>query len=170
MTTSADDLQSFLDLSSALTGFSEFRLRGTGQAESYLATVRSIVGDGPVDELLRRYQDIDDETGDDPPEHDRSLRARILSDERLGPIARNLIKLWFVGTWYQLPTAWRTAFGAADVDVTFVVSPAAYTEGLLWPTIGANPPGAKGPGYASWTGPPRIPEIPARKVAARGRR
>ena len=26
-----------------------------------------------------------------------------LSDERLGPMARNIVKLWFVGTWYELP-------------------------------------------------------------------
>jgi hypothetical protein len=38
-----------------------------------------------------------------------------------------------------------------------VVSAASYTEGLLWPTIGANPNGAKAPGYASWAQPPRIP-------------
>jgi len=34
------------------------------------------------------------------------------------------------------------------------VSPASYTEGLLWPTIGANPPGAKAPGFGTWAYPP----------------
>lgn len=169
MATVTDGLQSFLELSSAITGFSEFRLRGTGQAESYLATVRSVVGDRPVDELLRRYRLIREDAGDDPEGHDRSLRAQVFSDERLGPIARNIIKLWFVGTWYQLPSAWRDAFGTSERDVTFVVSPVAYTEGLLWPTIGANPPGAKGPGYGTWAEPPRIPDVPNRRGPARYR-
>ncbi len=154
-----DDLQSFLKLSSTLTGFNEFQLTGTGQAEAFLATAREVVGGGPVDELLRRYDRISADAGDDVERLHRSLRADILSDELLGPIARNLIKLWFVGTWYQLPSAWRDAFGTSERDVTFVVSPASYTEGLLWPAIGANPPGAKGPGYATWADPPRIPDF-----------
>jgi hypothetical protein len=158
MATATDELQSFLQLSSTITGFSEFRLRGTGEAESYFATVRSVAGDNAVEELLVRYRRITEDAGDDLERHHRSLRAQILSDEWLGPIARNIIKLWFVGTWYQLPTAWRDSFGTAEQDVTFVVSPAAYTEGLLWPTIGANPPGVKGPGYGTWAEPPRIPE------------
>ncbi|WP_411075768.1 hypothetical protein [Streptomyces sp. cmx-4-7] len=36
----------------------------------------------------------------------------------------------------------------------FVVSPDAYTEGLLWRAIGAHPSGAKAPGYGSWASPP----------------
>jgi hypothetical protein len=159
MATVTDDLQSFLELSSTLTGFTEFQLTGTGQAEAFLATAREVVGGGPVDELLRRYDRISGDAGGDVERLHRSLRADILSDELLGPIARNLIKLWFVGTWYQLPTAWRDAFGTSERDVTFVVSPASYTEGLLWPALGANPPGAKGPGYATWADPPRIPDF-----------
>ncbi len=159
MATTPDDLRSFLKLSSTLTGFNEFQLMGTGQAEAYLATARGVVGGGPVDELLRRYDRISADASDDVERLHRSLRADILSDELVGPIARNLIKLWFIGTWYQLPSAWRDAFGTSERDVTFVVSPASYTEGLLWPAIGANPPGAKGPGYATWADPPRIPDF-----------
>ena len=51
---------------------------------------------------------------------------------------------------------WTESFGALENDVTFVVSPAAYTEGLLWRAIGARPHGAKAPGYGSWAAPPRI--------------
>lgn len=152
----SEPLQTFVQLSAALTGFSAFRLLGTGQAESYLAAIRSVVGDDLVDELLERYRRISAHTGD---ELSRLLRAQVFSDERLGPVARNVVKLWFVGTWYQLPSSWRDAFGTAEGDVTFVVSPASYTEGLLWPAIGANPPGAKAPGYGTWAEPPRIPEV-----------
>ena len=40
--------------------------------------------------------------------------------------------------------------------ITSTVTAASYQEGLLWPAIGANPPGAKAPGYGSWAQPPRI--------------
>jgi hypothetical protein len=149
--TAADRLERFLAFSADVTAFTVFQLRGTGQAEAYLHAVVDVVGEALVDDLLERHHALGDGDLDD------LLRREIFSDERLGPIARNVVKLWFVGTWYELPAAWRESFGALEGDVTFMVSATAYTEGLLWPAIGANPPGAKGPGYGSWAGPPRIP-------------
>jgi hypothetical protein len=90
---------------------------------------------------------------------DREIRVTILGDEMLGPVARNLIKLWYVGSWYQMPSDWRETHGGAESDCDFVVSPAAYTEGLLWPAIGANPQGAKPHGYGMWALPPRIKAV-----------
>ncbi|MES2570213.1 MAG: hypothetical protein V4710_09195, partial [Verrucomicrobiota bacterium] len=91
---------------------------------------------------------------------EKGMRGAILSDEKLGPIARNLIKLWYIGTWYQLPAAWRERHGMIAEDRTFIPSPSSYVEGLLWPAIGAHPPGAKAPGYGSWTTAPEIPSSP----------
>lgn len=149
-------IEDFLSLSAALSGFSVFRLRGTGQATAYLSAVSDVVGGETLSELLSRFRAVREEAAGSEEAFQRLLRVRVLSDEKLGPIARNVIKLWYVGTWYELPRAWCDAFGARERDVTFVVSPAAYTEGLLWPAIGANPPGAKGPGYGTWADPPRI--------------
>jgi hypothetical protein len=149
-------IDDFLALSAVLTGYSRFRLLGTGVAELYLSTVTDVVGSSTVKELLGAFARARNGAGSDDAALERLLRAEILSDEKLGPIARNVIKLWFVGTWYQLPPEWRDAFGTHDKDATFVASPTAYTEGLLWPTIDANPSGAKGPGYGTWAYPPRI--------------
>ena len=146
----------FLGLSATLTGYSQFRLLGTGQADPYLETVRAAVGDEILSELLMAYTKVDGDADGDPAVLDRGLRERVLSDDKLGPIARNVIKMWFVGTWYELPQEWRDRYAVREPVVTHVVSPASYTEGLLWPTIGANPPGAKGQGFASWVGPPKI--------------
>ncbi len=155
------EFQDFLAFSSTVTGFTKFQLSGTGQAELYFSTVIDVVGEATVSELLQAFRGVRDEAREDDAalnlDEDGLLCARILSDEKLGPVARNIIKLWFVGTWYQLPYEWREAFGALEKDTTFVASPVAYTEGLLWPTIGANPSGAKGPGYGTWSAPPRIP-------------
>jgi hypothetical protein len=152
--TKEDLLRRFLAFSAEVTAFSPFDLLGTGQAESYLASVTGVVGEGVLGELLDAYAAVDGEAGDD---RKARLYRDIFSDEKLGPVARNIIKMWYVGAWYELPPEWTESFGALDGDVTFFVSPAAYTEGLLWRAIGANPPGAKAPGYGSWAAPPRIP-------------
>jgi hypothetical protein len=145
----------FLDLSARLTAFTAFELQGTGQAEPYLATAEAAIGEDVLGELLTAYERL--QGRQDGAAVDRLVRREILADAKLGPIARNIIKLWYIGTWYELPSAWRELFGTREQDFTHVVSPAAYTEGLLWPTIGANPNGAKAPGYGSWAEPPRIP-------------
>jgi hypothetical protein len=151
-----EDMAAFLALSATLTGYSRFRLLGTGQAEPYLATTRRAVGDDVLRDLLTISTAVEDDAAGDELALDRALRARILSDDRLGPIARNMIKMWFIGTWFQLPQDWRDSHAEREPDATHVVSPASYTEGLLWPTIGANPPGAKGQGFGTWAEPPVI--------------
>jgi hypothetical protein len=147
----------FLALSEDLTAFRQVDLLGTGQAHPYLDAIVGVVGEGIVDELLDAYERVRaSAVGGD---RTAALRRELLSDEKLGPIARNVIKLWFVGIWYELPGGWRDSFGMLEGDFTFMVSPEAYTEGLLWPTIGANPNGAKAPGYGSWAQPPQIPAV-----------
>jgi hypothetical protein len=145
-------LERFLSLSARLTAFSTFELRGTGNLEDYVDTVARVVGDDMLDAMLAAYERAEAASGDDA-----ALRRELLSDDRLGPIARNTIKLWYSGIWFELPKCWRDAFGAREDDYLFTVSASAYTEALLWPAIGANPAGAKAPGWASWTGPPQIP-------------
>lgn len=154
-----DRRRAFLAFSATVTGFTAFELEGTGQAEAYLETCDAVVGDRTVDALLEAYDRLKSDLDNEPLAGERRLRREVLSDEKLGPVARNIIKLWYVGTWYELPPAWSEAFGAREKNYAFVVSPAAYTEGLLWPAIGANPAGAKAPGYGSWAAPPRIPAV-----------
>lgn len=145
----------FLAFSAEVTAFTTFELLGTGMADAYLAAVTNVVGEATLQQLLSAWNGVR-ESG---PAMEDNLRREIFGDEKLGPIARNIVKLWYIGTWYQLPYAWTQAYGPLENDVTFVVSPAAYTEGLLWPAIGAHPPGAKAQGYGSWATPPVIPEI-----------
>lgn len=155
MSNSPSSMEGFMALSRDLTAFSIFELRGTGQADAYLKAVTDVVGPEILDDLVRAHAAID---ASDQAQREAQIRRHILGDPRLGPIARNIIKLWFVGVWYQLPRAWAKAYGERPKDSTFAVSASAYTEGLLWKTIGANPPGAKSPGYGSWADPPRIPD------------
>ncbi|MCC9307367.1 hypothetical protein LN042_09665 [Kitasatospora sp. RB6PN24] len=153
--------EEFLHLSVDLTAFEETELLGTGLAHQYLAKVRAACGGEVVSALLdahraARADAADGVGGHDPAVLDRALRHRIFSDDRLGPVARNVIKLWYAGMWYGLPPEWTDCYGARTAAETATVTAASYQEGLLWPAIGANPPGAKAPGYGSWAQPPRI--------------
>jgi hypothetical protein len=87
------------------------------------------------------------------------MRREVFGHEKLGPIARNIIKLWYIGIWEPLPQHWIERYGPLDTNTGFMVNESAYTEGLLWVAIGANPPGAKAPGYGSWAHPPQIPDF-----------
>src|ERR1043165_1851108 len=91
----------FVAVSAALTGFDRVELLGTGVAALYLATLDKWVGADIAGDLLR--------FGTDPPPDERTVRAGILSDAKLGPVARNLMALWYNGTWSPLPSAWYRA-------------------------------------------------------------
>jgi hypothetical protein len=143
---------SFLALSIDLTGFTSFALQGTGLAQDYMATAVKMVGEPILNELLGAHRRI--ATGA-PDTRGVEIRRQIMGDEKLGPIARNIIKMWYIGIWEALPLEWVERYRPTMEDAGFMVSGAAYREGLLWLAIGANPPGAKGPGYGSWALPPR---------------
>lgn len=149
----------FLALSSELTAFSAIDLQGTGQAGTYLSLVVRVVGEDLLGELLDAYDRAVCAAGPDRHARGELLSRDIFGDEKLGPIARNIIKLWYVGIWYELPAEWVESFGALEHDGTFTAAPSAYAEGLLWRAIGAHPPGARAPGYGSWAAPPTIPPI-----------
>lgn len=150
-------IQQFLAFSAEMTAFTEFDLLGTGLANDYLAAVVKVVGPDLVAELLAAYDSLAGTSGDD---RTAGLRKKILGDEKLGPIARNIIKIWYSGLWFELPKTWTDNYGALENNILFAVSGPAYTEALVYKAIGANPPGAKGPGYGSWSLKPNIPPVP----------
>ncbi|MFF8926181.1 hypothetical protein ACF1AO_02855 [Streptomyces longwoodensis] len=164
----APSFEDFLALSVDLTAFEETDLLGTGMAHPYFAKVRAACGDEAVTALLDAHRKARTEASGAPGRHprapldrdefDRALRYRIFSDDRLGPVARNVIKLWYAGMWYALPPEWTDRYGAHAAAGTSTLGAASYQEGLLWRAIGANPQGAKAPGYGSWAQPPRIAE------------
>jgi len=140
----------FVAVSAALTGFDRVELLGTGVAPLYLATLDKWVGPDIAGDLLG--------FGTDPLPDERTVRAGILSDAKLGPVARNLMALWYNGTWSPLPSAWYRAYGAeipngpdvAALPPTYVVSGQAYIESLVWAAANTHPMGAKQPGYGTW--------------------
>lgn len=146
--------EQFVTFSAEVTGFTSFELYGTGLADDYLAAVIKVVGERSLGELLDAYSKI---TVDQGELRTSRIRREVFGHEKFGPIARNIIKLWYIGIWEPLPQRWVERYGPLDTNTGFMVNESAYTEGLLWVAIGANPPGAKAPGYGSWAYPPQIP-------------
>ena len=144
----------FLDFSVALTGFSKFNLLGTGQAELYYSTIEQNIGNELLQELLQTFHNLDlkAKSANDQSILDKGISFDILDSKKFGAIACNIIKLWYVATWYPIPQTGQDS----NSQKPFIVSPQAYPEGLLWSAIGVNPPAAKAPGYGTWSEKPSV--------------
>jgi len=137
-------MEKFLGLSAVLTGFGRVELFGTAMATTYLQTLDTALPKGVVDELLAAY---------DPGVAQDAIEAavnRMLEDPKLGPVARNLMVLWYCGSWTCLPDGWCAAYGPSRLDVSRVLSADAYQAGLQWIVAGAHPAGARQQGFGAW--------------------
>lgn len=141
-------LETFLDLSVCLTGFDLVRLQGTAMGGAYLDACDGIVTPAFMDALFSTFRALPEGEG-----LETALSSHILDDTRFGPVARNIMVLWYCGTWKQLPPEWRADHVASPADVDHLVSADAYLTGLQWTVVGAHPAGAMPPGYASWAAP-----------------
>jgi hypothetical protein len=146
-------LEEFLDLSVTLTGFERVELQGTGVASEYYAALRAGAGEACVRGLLAEFAALKQKHSH-PDALEQAVQAAFWQDAVHGPVAKNIVQMWYLGQWLQLPDAWRAANGVHAGDVTRVVSAAAYTEALVWRAAGTHPQGAKQPGYGTWSFPP----------------
>jgi hypothetical protein len=122
-------LERFVEISSAITGYEVTTLWGTGQAEEYFTHVRDQIGEARMTGFIA--QEVDAQA---------VMQGNYLVE------ARAIIKLWYLGTWHM---------GAVPAGtVTFRISPQAYVNSLAWTAMGGHPQGAKQPGYGSWSVPP----------------
>ena len=143
-----DSLELFLSLSASLTGFDRVDLLGTGLAQEYYQQVVSAVGETISQGLWAVVQKLPARANN---AQDTAIRKDVLSSPKFGPIARNIIQLWYSGQWNGLPQAWRNQYGVNPSDVTHITSTAAYQQGLIWKTMSSHPDGAKQPGFGSWS-------------------
>ena len=125
----------FAELSAFLTGYGRVELTGTGLTGLYLQTLDAVLPAGTVDELLEVFGRL-------PAGRDAAAGAVILDDLKLGPVARNIILLWYCGTWTALSDAWHAAYGGTPHDISRVVS-AQSCPGALQRAAGAYPAGAR---------------------------
>lgn len=154
----AELMEYFLDFSVAATGFSRFELQGTGQASLYFETVVEQIGEEILGELLQTFNELVQSAEKEykPAIFTEGLDYKIMASGKLGPVARNIIKLWYIATWDSLPSQWQNWYATSEDNSPFIPSPQAYPEGLVWRAVGVNPPGAKPQGYGTWSDPPSV--------------
>ena len=147
----SSQIRYFYHLSEVLTGYNLVKLYGTGQGDFYFSTIKKILGDELVTDLLLEFELYYDQHKHESPNvlHD-SIESAFMKDPKWGPVCQNIIKMWYLGKWFQMPTDWRATYIYSDMDVEKVLSPNAYIAGLLWDAIGQHPPSAKQPGYGTW--------------------
>lgn len=143
------EFETFVSLSATLTGFSEAELAGTGMAKTYYEALRQIVGT----QICTRFLNAD------------SCPPELLQSRVFGPLARNVIRMWYLGQWKRIPSSWLKELTDANIDLPDqfdafgrnndrVLSSQAYQQGLAWTAMGVNPMGAKQPGFGSWSWAP----------------
>ena len=158
------NLRDFYQLSVVLTGYNEVHLRGTGVGEGYCEVLTALVSEDILSELFDCYTALQQEYAADA--MDEQLRVTILASPKFGPVARNIVKMWYLSIWYQLPEDWRARYGVPGQspgryqDTQFVISPNAYVQGLVWPALHSHPMAAKQPGFGTWAFPPEDAPIP----------
>ncbi|MYN16804.1 hypothetical protein GTP81_08570 [Rugamonas sp. FT107W] len=127
--------ENFLAVSAMLTGFTQTDLEATGMAESYNQLIRMSNAPRVLAGFYAEYIAIIEETGG-PPASDALVRARLIPPWCFEGLAGNIIGLWYTG---QLGST---------------LLPQGYVQGLMWKAADTHPPGAKQPGYGSWSEPP----------------
>jgi len=142
-----DSLELFLSLSVGLTGFEQAELLGTGMTQTYYDQLVGVIGEEIAAELWVVAARLTLLSGE---ELDTAIRRELMASVKFGPIARNIIQLWYWGAWVQLPADWRSRYGNSPQDVTGFTGAAGYQEGLIWKVMQTHPQGAKQPGFGSW--------------------
>jgi hypothetical protein len=87
------------------------------------------------------------------------------SDDNTKFLARSIVLLWYLGSWYK-PEDLKTNSappGARAVTPSEVVSAKTYTQGLIWQIVGAHPMGYSNLQFGYWSRDPRDANNPAEK-------
>ncbi|MEJ5102746.1 hypothetical protein [Chryseobacterium sp. MYb328] len=123
----------FMTISAPLTGFTENELQSTGLAETYYKHILGKIEKATFIEFLNISKNAI-ESSQTPDQLSAAISTQILSNPSTKKIAQDVITLWYLGTWE----------GAYVNDLS-------YKEGLVWNIMQAHPPGAKQPGFKSWS-------------------
>jgi len=130
----------FVDLSSALTGVAASQLKPQidpiNIAGQYFATLTSHVAEPTLIKLVTTFQAAGNPVAG---------ATAVLADPVLGPVARSIMKLWFLGVWYD---------PAKPTQAVNVVSAQAYKESLVWRVMQSHPMGYSMFTYGYWAKQP----------------
>ncbi|HXN20147.1 MAG TPA: hypothetical protein VN875_17550 [Candidatus Binatus sp.] len=91
------------------------------------------------------------------------IRRVSLSDDDTKFVARSVVLLWYLGSWYEPGDLKNAATSPDSVQGPIkqkVVSAKAYTQGLVWLIVGAHPMGYSNLQFGYWSRDPRDPNSP----------
>lgn len=149
----ADSLDTFSGIGAVLTGLTDAEILGTGQRAAYLdqmlRSVGLLVGLGFVAASTQVM-------AAEPAEREGLAKTLLLDTPKYGPVARAVIKMWYLGQWQLEPADWYAQYapGLENGAGPITVSASAYKSGAAWGIAGGHVQGANQPGFASWTLPP----------------
>lgn len=172
--TSDQDMVAFLLLSEALTGVNRETL-----APEFSADANEILNSDPgVDPINIKNSYFDWIKTQAAPSSFAKL-LRIAKDSRLSQdniiakvnagdddtkfLARSIVLLWYLGSWYEPRDLKNAATAPEAVDAPIkqrVLSAKAYTQGLVWQIVGAHPMGYSNLQFGHWSRDPRDPNSP----------
>jgi len=78
-------------------------------------------------------------------------------------LARSIVLLWYLGSWYEPGDLKNAAASPESVHAPIkqkVLSAKAYTQGLVWQIVGAHPMGYSNLQFGYWSRDPRDPNSP----------
>lgn len=137
MTSLKSGNSTFLNISICLTGFSEIELMSTGMLDNYFNVMMNQSNVAVAEAFLSQAADILKKYKDDPDKLQQAINSNLMPDSLYSGIAKNIIRMWYLGNWGNT-----------------VIAPQTYIQGLIWGVAGTHPPGAKQPGYGSWNAAP----------------
>lgn len=129
------ELDVFLSISSKLTGFKEIELLATGMTGVYFNTITAHTNPQTVALFYKECEQI--LSLDNEKEISKAIKNELIPDSSYSGLAKQIITMWYMGTWNSE-----------------VISSSAYTQGLVWEAAETHPPGAKQPGFDSWSSRP----------------
>lgn len=144
-----NETELFLEISALLTGFNKTELQGTGMVAAYYNSVANVpqipnYSDGDkanntanVGFFFAEVREILERSKSDPDKIADAIASRLMPASAYSGLAQSIILLWYTGSW-----------GGN------VVAAQSYIQGLMWDVAEAHPPGAKQPGFGSWSIPP----------------
>lgn len=136
----------FLEISALLTGFNKTELLGTGMVDIYYNCVAKVpqnlfysdkdkaANTINVGFFFREVSDIFENSKGNSEKILQAIANRLMPSSAYGGLAQSIVQLWYTGSW-----------GGN------VVSAQSYIEGLVWNVAETHPPGAKQPGFGSWS-------------------
>jgi hypothetical protein len=149
-----DFLDAFVTVSCATTGFTALELQGTGLIDAHANLVVGVLAaSGNADQFMNAMVTL--AAAPDP----STAIPAAMQDRFMGPLLSNVIALWYLGQWLQLPASWYVDGPQPAVDTDTIPSPLAYAQAFAWRIAGAHPPGSRPTGYGGWGLQPVMTDI-----------